>query len=98
MGEAKHTPGSWSLGDLDHNGQRVVRAEHIEVATCWHHCVGGLEAQMEANARLIAASPDLLEALDWLVGCLGDGSLQNDGGFYLAKARAAIAKATGSDQ
>ena len=41
------------------------------------------------------AAPDLLEALDWLVSCLGNGSLQNDGGFYLAKARAAIAKASG---
>jgi len=91
MGEVKHTAGSWSLGDLDHNGQRVVRAEHIEVATCWHHCVGGLEAQMEANACLIAASPDLLEALRAAVADeLGDN--------WQVRARAAIAKATGSDQ
>lgn len=58
-----HTPGPWEVGDLDRNGQRVVRGE-MEVATCWHHCLGPLEPVMEANARLIAAAPDGLEAVE----------------------------------
>lgn len=66
-----YTPGPWEVGNLDRNGQRVVRGE-IEVCTCWHHCVGSLEEQMEANARLIAAAPDdtvsLACAFAWDVG------------------------------
>jgi hypothetical protein len=58
-----HTPGPWATDYLDRNGQRVVRGEHIEICTCWHHSVGSIEREMEANARLIAAAPDLLAAL-----------------------------------
>lgn len=54
------TPGPWEHGYLDRNGQRVVRQEHIEICTCWHHSVGSIEIEMENNARLIAAAPDLL--------------------------------------
>jgi hypothetical protein len=32
--------------------------DHIEIATCWHHCVEGIRQEMEANARLIAAAPE----------------------------------------
>jgi hypothetical protein len=60
---AKHTPGPWGVAYLDKNGQAVVKGEHIEIATCWHHCVGAIEKEMHANARLIAAAPELLEAL-----------------------------------
>jgi hypothetical protein len=58
-----HTPGPWSVAEPDANGQPIVRAEHFEVATCWHHCVGSIEREARANARLIAAAPDLLAAL-----------------------------------
>ena len=62
-----HTPGPWTVTYLDKNGQSIVKAEHIEVCTCWHHCVGSIEREMHANARLIAAAPDLLEALEHLM-------------------------------
>ena len=64
---ADHTPLPWELGDLDQNGQRIVRSEHIEICTCWHHSVGSIEQEMEANARLIVtavnAHADLVAAL-----------------------------------
>jgi hypothetical protein len=60
------TPGPWFVGDLDHASQRVVRQEHIEICTCWHHSVGSIEREMEANARLIAAAPDLYAALEFV--------------------------------
>lgn len=63
VSDSKHTPGPWAVGDLDQNGQRIVRGEHIEICTCWHHSVGSIEKEMEANAQLIAAAPDLLKAL-----------------------------------
>jgi hypothetical protein len=53
---------------LDHAGQRVVRNEDIEICTCWHHSVGSIEREMEANAALIAAAPALYEALATTAG------------------------------
>lgn len=55
-----HTPGPWFAAEDDSNGQAVVRNKDIEVATCWHHCVGAIEREMRANAQLISAAPDLL--------------------------------------
>ena len=61
--QPKWTPGPWASDYLDQNGQRVVSGQHIEICTCWHHSVGSIEKEMEANAHLIAAAPDLYEAL-----------------------------------
>jgi len=74
MADTAHTPGPWEVAYLDHNGQRVVRAEHIEVCTCWHHSVGSIEKEMEANARLIAAAPEILAALKSAAAAIGDWS------------------------
>ncbi len=63
----RHTPGPWEIAEDDVHGQAVVRGEHTEIATCWHHCVGSIEIEMRANARLIAAAPDLLAALQMLM-------------------------------
>lgn len=48
------------------------------------------EAECEANARLIAAAPDLLSALEWAVN-----SQPEDADSWVTEARAAIAKAKG---
>ena len=65
-----HTPGPWMVAYIDRHGQAVVKAGHIEIATCWNHSVDGIEKEMHNNARLIAAAPDLLEACktfaEWL--------------------------------
>lgn len=61
--DSKHTPGPWQVAYLDQNGQAVVKGEHIEIASCWHHCVGSIEKEMYANAHLIAAAPDMLNVL-----------------------------------
>lgn len=45
------------------------------------------------DATLYAAAPELLDALDWLVGALEAGTLRTSGDL-IGKARAAIAKAT----
>jgi hypothetical protein len=92
-----HTPGPWRTDRNDiHSGQ-------ISVV---HHCVGNDwvevwspdataadEKEMEANARLIAAAPELLEALESMV------EMVEMNGFGKAYAmdisRAAIAKAKG---
>lgn len=92
---SKHTPGPWEVAYQDKNGQSVVKGKHIEVATCWHHCVGSIEKEMHSNARLIAAAPDLLEALQMLLKRVIVGYDGLPQGYGVSKARAAIAKATG---
>ena len=86
-----HTPGPWKWEDDNHvlwaqGGKKVIDAAPYE--GMW--LAGENE---EADARLIAAAPDLLEALQ--------DCLENTGGGWISagvidRARAAIAKATGT--
>lgn len=94
MSEGKHTPGPWEIGELDMNGQRIVRGEHIEICTCWHHCVGSIEREMEENARLIASAPDMLEALEEALEWDGVDDYGVEA-VWANKARAAVSKAKG---
>jgi hypothetical protein len=90
-----HTPGPW-----------LVRP--AEVTSGWGLCVGNgkhIVAQLKgpagaekvANASLIAAAPEMLEALLDLVALLPDPELDVDAvqREYVLAARAVIAKATG---
>ena len=93
--KAEHTPGPWRVAYLDCNRQSVVMGEHIEIATCWHHSVGSIEKEMHANARLIAAAPDLLEALNAVEGAYQCGADLNT---VMDQVKSAIAKANGESQ
>lgn len=96
----KHTPGPWGeVSDEFGNCQRGIeypeRRDHfLAVVQC------GDPDELDANARLIAAAPDLLAALDELLrvtvdDMLADGYELNDAQFAArSKALAAIAKAT----
>ena len=116
MGEVKHTPGGWFSAPT---GERmraasmsyaVATADMTQVvAGCFEDVAGG-DAEAAANARLIAASPDLLEALKaaqtalaMIVSPLSIEATTTLDAYTHAlnaeqAARAAIAKATGSDQ
>ena len=88
---AKATPGPWEVDYLDKNGQRVIRQEHIEIATLWHHSVGSIEKEMEANAALVVAMrnalPDLLDLATASLAREGEGATdQPKGGDANAKA------------
>jgi hypothetical protein len=85
-----HTPGPWKIEENLDQGNIDIRSDDIYrfyIAEVW----GGMDAH-KANAHLIAAAPDLLEALEALVK-------QAEGhkavGVYWDEARAAIAKAKG---
>ena len=85
----KHTPGPWKIGTPPPNGEQTVGTDQglmVAVATT------GAGVQTKANARLIAAAPDLLEALKGLMA-LSDHRV--DLRDAAKDARAAIAKATG---
>lgn len=82
MSKVSHTPGPWVAIET-----RVYFPKHaggFDIRNC---------PNPEANARLIAAAPELLEVLHELYVALEiDGCAQP---FQMQKARAAIAKATG---
>jgi len=66
---SNHTPGPWTLGETDRNEQPTVVALDggVLVAVCAHECITSLIPEAIANARLIAAAPDLLEALKAII-------------------------------
>jgi len=87
VSEFKGTKGPWRVGAAV-NGNWIEAghaSQPISVGRTFYTDTGA--AIEDANARLIAAAPDLLEALEYLVS-LG-------GGDALDPARAAIAKALG---
>jgi hypothetical protein len=87
----KHTPGPWAVS-LDHifrNQSDIFEIHWSSIGECVAECVHG-----EANARLIAAAPEMLEALQRLYKDLPYVNQANGG----MQARAAIAKATGETQ
>ena len=60
----KHTPGPWNVHGRDTRGlpHSLVAAETL-IAKVYSKCYGDVE-QETANAKLIAAAPDLLKALE----------------------------------
>ena len=91
----KHTPGLWkfSLGDTYNPSNGIVRSKDGTLITLR----ATMNAEDEATMRLIAAAPELLEALKAMVA-IWEGPREL-AALRFAKAvidaRAAIAKATG---
>lgn len=97
MSEAKHTPGPWRVGKGGPNMCPTVGTEKgLMVAMVAY----GDSHPTQANARLIAAAPDLLEALEELADlfdAMVSGEYRPDS-FTTQPARAAIAKAKGDQR
>ena len=91
-----HTPGPWKL--LANQG--VVGADWLPIATAPGHPAADFRRPPDeriANARLIAAAPDLYEALqkiDTIEGCTGGAEVLISEFKHIA--RTALAKAEGS--
>ena len=99
----KHTPGPWTQGTTTEGKSCVWLAGHVEPQEGMGPDAAWIDCNSEANARLIAAAPDLLEAclamIEW-----DDREKDHAVDFYkrmelceitFQKARAAIAKAKG---
>ena len=88
----QHTPGPWKFYD-DSNDGKTNRIEIVAIGKTVARIYHSVPAEDLPNARLIAAAPDLLEALKDAL-CV----LECCGKDYPAasKAQAAIAKATGA--
>ncbi len=100
--QTKHTPGPWTVFPDAHNRGRIY-AGKAWVATTWRTIGEGNDCPPLPsidNARLIAAAPEILEALGILLNRLDGIGGEHVTGVEgvdadLIKARAAIAKATG---
>lgn len=92
----KHTPGPWQFCESELRPGRYSIYANGPVAYCGD--TTNEPGDGEANARLIAAAPELLAALDkaesFIAGFEGD-ELQEGIDEMLSEIRAAIAKAEG---
>lgn len=104
---SKHTAGEWMLGKQDRPIGYFPIYARIGVTklacickTDAHEIGFGIsEAEHKANARLIAAAPELLEALKMLIGFIPDGWEMPLGySQVVAQAEAALAKAEGGEE
>lgn len=90
--ETKHTPGPWGIRSTDtlltiHGDDGVI----MVASTSWHSRIRRhypLKAEAEANARLIAATPDLLALTKFI-----DENPELAFSVVVQMARAALAKA-----
>jgi hypothetical protein len=115
MAEMKHTPGKWEAKNVDDTGGPYFYYEpggnRVEVPGWMVYgpkSLGNGEcgANTEADARMMAAAPDLYEALCDLVDCNDRWNAAvkelmpappDWNGSYLDAARAALAKAQGKE-
>lgn len=105
MSEFKGTPGPWVLGDgwidkhvsidADEHGAIALVLSDMEYDyTCSPIIRTAKQIELAANAHLIAAAPELLEALrDLLIRTSEINEFGDD--YTFAKAQAAISKALG---
>jgi len=87
----KHTPGPWQV-EARRGETWVCRADSAVLARV------AAAKEIRANARLIAAAPELLEALKAVRIELREGGSYRKADRCHAIVEAAIAKATGSDE
>lgn len=99
MTEPKFTPAPWRFSGslkssyVGKDGYGMI----AEVPYCFHPNESLREAQ-KANANLIAAAPDLYDALSWIEGYTKDYPIEQYGDEFkswVEKSRAALAKARG---
>ena len=90
MSAAKHTQGSWNVVTMDRGFIITAKDGQYDVAVVRN--IGNEDNA--ANARVIAAAPELLEAAEEAVGAL-NGAEHALPAYVVAALERAIAKATG---
>lgn len=89
----KHTPGPWILGDKNDTGADIVIGKTVALfgrRNLWNEKSLISRGEMMANAKLAAAAPELLQALEM---CLNAGDRRHKR-IAAEFARAIIKKAT----
>ena len=99
MSNQQHTPGPWKVVKTENKHRHVIyscvcKVTEINTENSFHDGIGLGEGI--ANARLIAAAPELLEALRHMIYAVEDLTHGDAEDIMAVKeARAAIAKARG---
>lgn len=99
--ERKHTPAPWHFTSTDHyenpNGYQNVTMydsnDNSIIESC--SCCEGINAENKADIVLIAAAPDMLDALEALLKCVLEPTDAIALTVALCRANRAIAKAKG---
>lgn len=98
--EAKFTPGPWNADIVNDDGA-WIRAKGGALAVARVGWGGRERSIVEANARLIAAAPEMLEALELIFSLYDDSKSCGELASLLYEARCIarnpIAKALGSE-
>lgn len=108
MSQAKHTPGPWEwsdkyrTADSERNTWSLLGDGGYGILSCDgdENSPQSLGKSGEANARLIAAAPELLDALRSMLVQFNFNTITgivHDESAVIVKAREAIAKATGGE-
>jgi len=103
-----HTPSPWGFGN-GRDGERLILGQNgsrnyvcnVQIHQTPRHMGILDEEEREANAQLIKAAPDMLEALKQTTDQIeadNDSSGLDGRGALVGKARAAIAKAEGKGE
>jgi hypothetical protein len=90
---AKHTPGPWLTTDGIYNEIKALSEPGKTWVIARIKAASGVHEEARANAKLIAAAPDLLEVLQDVAADTGPS-----GWWWGEKMMAAIAKAKGEAQ
>lgn len=110
MSKSQHTPGPWRATDLDQHPGIENHDESVSIVIFGyrkgldsnHYDDSGVRGKTRkeaiANAHLIAAAPDLLEALENVLSEIFIWESEHGLHPYAIKARAAIAKAKGGGE
>lgn len=91
--KTQHTPAPWTIKEHEdkNHGIDITEGDNGKViANVTSHFIAE-HTEAQANAKLIAAAPELLEALKELIEYLGEEWQQDQ---FIIKAQAAINKAT----
>ena len=91
---SKHTPGPWVVDAVQYGYIITAKGGAYDIAVV--RDIGNEDNK--ANARLIAAAPELLELLQYLMEIRDHCFIPNDGNWWDNKTRAVIAKATGENK
>lgn len=93
-----HTPGPWTAHDSPVDGAYPISTAFGDHRICIAHAHGVFEEpgriEAQANARLIAAAPELLEALKRIMAAVNYGGIKMPAVIGI-QASTAIAKAEG---
>jgi hypothetical protein len=96
---AQHTPGPWHISGSTIKGPHPKDPQNrLRIVAQAVFDKGTWIDETRANARLIAAAPDLLQVVEdaLMIFEFGDDDKTVATPYWVARARAAIAKATGS--